>query len=291
MNPQAEPGGGPRDLWESSQGFLHEALCAVRPLRLLTSRLHQEALEAVPTICGLWASSLQFSKPAKSREGWRGSGTQQAPCRPLEKQPEGGACPSVCPLQSMVGPEKSQLHPSSHENHLLHQRRQRVPGVLWKKQTIALCFLLLKHRVVGEPRPHFCNSLQPRHKRVTGVMAPTCLHIPQLGPLFRHETPLLCLPASSQNPSWWSQRSKFAPSGAPGPRKTQMREEEKSRQSREGQRAPAPGLWGNMRESFRQQRGTRSPTRGKSCPGMAAHCPLQGRLGPEDRRKFQGILG
>lgn len=77
-----------------------------------------------------------------------------------------------------------------------------------------------EHRVVGKPRPHFCNSLQPRHKRVAGVMAPTCLHTPHLGPLFRHETPLLCLPVASQNPSWWSQRSKFAPSGTPGPRKT-----------------------------------------------------------------------
>lgn len=46
---------------------------------------------------------------------------------------------SVCPLQQMVVPEKSQQHLASHE-HERHEWNQHVPNFLWK--------MLLNHPVI-----------------------------------------------------------------------------------------------------------------------------------------------
>lgn len=64
---------------------------------------------------------------------------------PAPWEAAGGWGLSVCPLQQMVVPEKSQQHLASHE-HERHEWNQHVPNFLWKmlcRKTVVLCVKLL----------------------------------------------------------------------------------------------------------------------------------------------------
>lgn len=89
----------------------------------------------------------------RGRRGLRGFGAlasasaseQRAALTPAPWEAAGGWGLSVCPLQQMVVPEKSQQHLASHE-HERHEWNQHVPNFLWKmlcRKTVVLCVKLL----------------------------------------------------------------------------------------------------------------------------------------------------
>lgn len=105
---------------------------------------------AGPTICRLWTSDQQLQQTGTDTDlrQWEEEGSRiwgPHSLIPTPWEAAGGWGLSVCPLQQMVVPEKSQQLLTSHE-HQRHKRNQRIPDFLQKVlcgKTVVLCVTLL----------------------------------------------------------------------------------------------------------------------------------------------------